>query len=69
MRIPRAEEVRGLLAEGCRQLLEKPVYSGAISLFGAGVKLAGLKDRKADSKRNPRRHNLSLPHIPMEKKR
>ena len=47
MRIPRAEEVRGFFAEGCRQLLEKPVYSGAISLFGAGVKLAGLKNRKA----------------------
>lgn len=47
MRIPRPKEVRGILAEGCRQLLEKPVYSAVISLFGAGVRVAALKNRKA----------------------
>ncbi len=47
MRIPRLKEVRGFLAESCRQLFEKPLYSGAIHAFGAGVKAAGLKNSKA----------------------
>lgn len=47
MRIPLPKDVRRFLTEGCRQLLEKPLYSGAISAFGAGVKVAGLKNRKA----------------------
>ncbi len=47
MRLPHPKEVRGFLAEGCRQLLEKPLYSGAISAFGVGVKVAGFKNSKA----------------------
>lgn len=47
MRIPAFKEVRGFLAEGCRQLLEKPVYSGAISAYGAGVRIAALRNNKA----------------------
>lgn len=47
MRLPRPRELRGFLAESCRQLLEKPLYSGAISLFGVGVRIAGIRGRKA----------------------
>lgn len=47
MRVPRLKEVRGFLAEGCRQLLEKPLYSGAISAFGAGVSVAAFRNPKA----------------------
>ena len=47
MRLPHPKEVRGFLAEGCRQLLEKPLYSGAISAFGVGVKVAGFKNSEA----------------------
>lgn len=47
MRIPRFKEVRGFLAECCRQLLEKPLYSAAISAYGGAVRLAALRNRKA----------------------
>lgn len=47
MRIPRFKEIRGLLAEASRQMLEKPLYSVAISAYGAGIRLAGLKQGKA----------------------
>lgn len=35
------------MAEACRQLLERPLYSFGISAYGAGVKLAAMKNRKA----------------------
>lgn len=35
------------MAEACRQMLEKPLYSMAISAYGCGIRLAGLKSRKA----------------------
>lgn len=47
MRIPEFKEIRGVVAESCRQLLEKPLYSAGISLYGKGVKVAGLKLNKA----------------------
>ncbi len=47
MRIPRFKEIKGLMAESCRQILEKPLYSAGISLYGKGVKLAGLRLDKA----------------------
>lgn len=45
--MPRFKEVRGFLAESARQMLEKPLYSAAISAFGAGVRIAGVKNHKA----------------------
>ncbi len=35
------------MAEACRQMLERPLYSFGISTYRAGVKLAGLKNEKA----------------------
>ena len=35
------------MAEACRQMLERPLYSFGISAYGAGVKLASLKNEKA----------------------
>ncbi|MBD5329008.1 MAG: 3-deoxy-D-manno-octulosonic acid transferase [Bacteroides sp.] len=35
------------MAEACRRLLERPLYSFGISAYGAGVKVAALKNRKA----------------------
>lgn len=47
MRIPRFKEIRGFLAEASRQILEKPIYSAAISLYGVGIRVAALKNSKA----------------------
>ena len=47
MRLPRFKEVRGVLAEASRQMLEKPLYSAAISAFGVGVRVAGVRNHKA----------------------
>lgn len=35
------------MAEACRQLLERPLYSFGISAYGVGVKAAAVKNRKA----------------------
>lgn len=48
MRIPSFKELRGFLAESVRQLVEKPLYSAGISAYGVGVKVAALKNPKAD---------------------
>lgn len=47
MRLPKAGEIRGFLAEGARQLLEKPLYSAGIEAYREAVKIAGLRNRKA----------------------
>lgn len=47
MRLPSFKEIRSLVAEGARQLVEQPLYSFGISAYGLGVKAAGLKNPKA----------------------
>lgn len=47
MRIPSFKEVRGLLAEGVRQLVEQPVYSAGISAYRLGVRIASFRNPKA----------------------
>ena len=47
MRVPSLREVRGFMAEGLRQLVEKPLYSAGISAYRFGVKVAALRNPKA----------------------
>lgn len=47
MRIPKAKEVRGFMAEACRQMLERPLYSFGISAYRLGVAAVALKNKKA----------------------
>ena len=47
MRVPKFKEVKGLMAEACRQMLERPLYSFGISTYRVGVKVASAKNAKA----------------------
>ena len=47
MKIPSLGEVRGLLAEGVRQMVEMPLYTAGIAAYRCGVKVAGIKNPKA----------------------
>lgn len=47
MRIPSIKEVRGLLAEGARQMLEGPLYSLGIETYRQGVRVASFRNKKA----------------------
>jgi len=47
MRVPSFKEVRSLLAEGARQLLEQPLYSTGISAYRLGVRIAAYGNPKA----------------------
>lgn len=47
MRLPKFREIRGLIAEGCRQAFEKPLYSVGISAYSLGVRVASLRNEKA----------------------
>lgn len=47
MRLPKVREIRGFLAECCRQAFEKPLYSFGIEAYSVGVRVAGMKNAKA----------------------
>lgn len=47
MRIPGPREIRGFVSECARQALERPLYSAGISAYALGVRLAGIRNRKA----------------------
>ncbi|MDE6755431.1 MAG: 3-deoxy-D-manno-octulosonic acid transferase [Muribaculaceae bacterium] len=47
MRLPSLKEVKGFLSEGVRQLVEQPLYSAGISAYRYGVKVAALRNPKA----------------------
>lgn len=47
MRLPKLKEIRGLLSESFRLLMEKPVYSVGIAAYRTGVGIASFKNPKA----------------------
>lgn len=47
MRVPKLGEIKGFMAEACRQMLERPLYSFGISAYRVGVEIAALKNAKA----------------------
>lgn len=47
MRVPRLREIRSFMAEACRQMLERPLYSFGITSYGLAVRLAAIRNEKA----------------------